>query len=73
MSNTVDSTTSSSVKAVLAAGGKKKRQGRSGKWLLTLLVAALVAGARGIISWGNPKPVIRPVTRPRPLKRATSA
>jgi len=33
MSNPINSTTNDSVKAVLAAGGKKKSQSNKGKWL----------------------------------------
>ena len=53
MSNSINSTTNDSVKAVLAAGGKKKSQGSKGKWLLTLLVAALVAGGAGYYFMGQ--------------------
>jgi len=47
MSNPINSTTNDSVKAVLAAGGKKPSQGNKGKWLLALLVAGLVSGGAG--------------------------
>lgn len=53
MSNPIHSTTNDSVKAVLAAGGKKSSQGNKGKWLLALLVAGLLAGGAGYYFMGQ--------------------
>lgn len=53
MSNPINSTTNDSVKAVLAAGGKKKSQGNKGKWLLALLVAGIVSGGAGYYFMGS--------------------
>ena len=53
MSNPINSTTNDSVKAVLAAGGKKKSQSSKGKWLLALLVAGIVSGGAGYYFMGQ--------------------
>jgi HlyD family secretion protein len=54
MSN-INPTSSDSVKAVLAGSGSKKHKSGKSKWLLTLLVAGIIAGGAGYYFLGQSK------------------